>query len=82
MAGFRDRVCSGDMKALEDRVLRAVYALGFRTFKRYLSERTAREDGSTWKLTDMADELELPHAIFIRYHARWVEANAPRRILK
>lgn len=62
-------------EATTARILAAVRAHGFADFRAYVLGRTTRGDGSTWTLSEMADELEIPPAVFIGFHAAWVDSQ-------
>ena len=58
-------------RAEEESIQAAVRAAKFRSFEDFLAARSDR------RLVDMADELGVPRAVFLSYHARWVDQRAP-----
>jgi len=79
MPRFKDKVCplGSPLHAAQEDILVAIRELGFDRFKEYLAARTVKRGGGTWTLREMSEDLGISCTAFIRYHARWVEENAP-----
>lgn len=74
-------ICQGEGDALagfEKRLLEQVYQGGFDSFKQFMAHYSyCADSGTAWTLAEIADDIGVPQAAFISYHARWVEATAP-----
>lgn len=73
-------ICRDDSElgGYEERILLAIYGLGYRSFREFLLAHTTDSKGEAWSLTEQAEALDIPQTPYIRYHTRWVEQNAPK----
>lgn len=80
----KQAICQGDdeLERYEERILGAIYELGYRSFKEFLAAHTVDSTGEAWSLTEQAEALDVPRTPYIQYHTRWVEKNAPRGAIR